>query len=198
MESSTRLNVTLDSEHAAKLSMLAGRTRVCARGNAGRGAVLSSALDKAYPDPAPRSRHCWMESRALTSVPSWVWRTAAQGGAASPRRELAGRTREVAREVELVSPAVEDLDRMMTHSLPPDTRARVQRSPRILERFPSVGREMEGRWDSIRFILGPWRWLLLVYVHDKHRDLAIVLTIQDARSSTAVTNLIPPHSLQAV
>ena len=82
---------------------------------------------------------------------------------------------------------------IVTHSLRPDTRARVQRSLRILERFPSVGREMEGRWDSIRFILGPWRWLLLVYVHDQQQDLAIVLTIQDARSSTAVTNLVAPR-----
>ena len=68
---------------------------------------------------------------------------------------------------------------IVTHSLPPDTRARVQRSLRILEQFPSVGRQMEGRWDSIRFILGPWRWLVLVYVHDQQQDLAIVLTIQD-------------------
>ena len=82
---------------------------------------------------------------------------------------------------------------IVTHSLRPDTWARVQRSLRILERFPSVGREMEGRWDSIRFILGPWRWLLLVYVHDQQQDLAIVLTIQDARSSTAVTNLVAPR-----
>jgi hypothetical protein len=96
--------------------------------------------------------------------------------------------------VELSLTAVEDLDRMVvTHSLPLDTRARVQRSLRILERFPTVGREMEGRWGSIRFILGPWRWLLLVYVHDEQRDLAIVLTIQDARSSTAVTNLLQPR-----
>ncbi len=96
--------------------------------------------------------------------------------------------------VELSLTAVEDLDRMIvTHSLPLDARARVQRSLRILERFPSVGHQMEGRWHSIRFILGPWRWLLLVYVHDEQRDLAIVLTIQDARSSTAVTKLIQPR-----
>ncbi len=96
--------------------------------------------------------------------------------------------------VELSLTAVEDLDRMIvTHSLPLDTRARVQRSLRILERFPSVGRQMEGHWDSIRFTLGLWRWLLLVYVHDQQQDLAIVLTIQDVRSSTAVTNLVQPR-----
>jgi hypothetical protein len=96
--------------------------------------------------------------------------------------------------VELSLAAVEDLDRMIvTHSLPLDTRVRVQRSLRILERFPSVGRQMEGRWQPIRFILGPWRWLLLVYVHDEQQDLVVVLTIQDARSSTAVTNLVQPR-----
>jgi plasmid stabilization system protein ParE len=90
--------------------------------------------------------------------------------------------------------AIEDLDRMIvTHSLPASTRARVQRSLRILERFPLVGRQLEGRWKPIRFILGPWRWLLLVYVHDDQQDLVVVLTIQDARSSTSVTNLIQPR-----
>lgn len=96
--------------------------------------------------------------------------------------------------VELTVAAVEDLDRLIiTHSLPSDTQARVQRSLGILERFPSAGRQLERPWDSIRFILGPWRWLLLVYVHDEQQDVASVLTIQDARSSTAVTNLIDPR-----
>jgi predicted transcriptional regulator len=45
---STRLNVTLDSEHAAKLSMLAERTHV-QEGTLAR-SLLSSALDEADPD----------------------------------------------------------------------------------------------------------------------------------------------------
>lgn len=45
----TRLNVTLDSEHAAKLSMLAERTHV-QEGTLAR-SLLSSALDEADPDP---------------------------------------------------------------------------------------------------------------------------------------------------
>ncbi len=93
--------------------------------------------------------------------------------------------------VELSQAAVECLDRMIvTHSLPSDTRARVQRSLRILEQFPLVGREMEGAWKPLRFILGPWRWLVLVYVHDEQQDVLYVVTIQDARSSASVTNLI--------
>jgi len=48
-QATTRLNVTLDSEHAAKLSMLAERTHV-QEGTLAR-SLLSSALDEADPDP---------------------------------------------------------------------------------------------------------------------------------------------------
>jgi len=96
--------------------------------------------------------------------------------------------------VELSLRAIERLDRMVvTHSLPADTHARVQRSLRTLERFPKIGREARGRWKGLRFILGPWRWLLIVYVHDEEQDVVFVLTVQDARSSTAVTSLVPPR-----
>lgn len=50
MEQATaRLNVTLDAEYAAKLSMLAARTHV-QEGTLAR-SLLSSALDEADPDP---------------------------------------------------------------------------------------------------------------------------------------------------
>jgi hypothetical protein len=92
--------------------------------------------------------------------------------------------------VALILSAVASLDRMIvTHSLPADTRERVQRSLRIVERFPSIGRQLEGRWKDFRFIVGPWRWLLIVYVFDERRDVVFVVSIQDARSSTAVTHL---------
>jgi hypothetical protein len=48
-QSTTRLNVTLDSEHAAKLSLLAERIHV-QEGTLAR-SLLSSALDEADPDP---------------------------------------------------------------------------------------------------------------------------------------------------
>lgn len=92
-------------------------------------------------------------------------------------------------EVRLSAVAVEDLDRMIrTHSLPSDTRAQVARSLRPLGRFPSLGRELEGRWRPFRFILGPWRWLLIVYIYDEPQDLVLVVTIQDARSSVGATS----------
>lgn len=84
--------------------------------------------------------------------------------------------------------AVEDVDRMIiTHSLSADTKERIKRSLRVLERFPRIGRELDGHWQPMRFVLGPWRWMLIVYHYDEASELVTVLTIQDARSSAAVT-----------
>lgn len=71
-----------------------------------------------------------------------------------------------------------------SHSLPADTFARVARS---LGELPLMGAALTGRWEGLRFLLGPWRWMLLVYVHleDEHR--VVVVTVQDARSSAAAT-----------
>jgi hypothetical protein len=91
--------------------------------------------------------------------------------------------------VELNLAAVENLDRtIVTHSLPVDTRARVKRSLGILEQFPLVGRQLQGRWQPLRLLIGPWRWLLLVYLYDERDNLIVVVTIQDARSSSAATS----------
>lgn len=90
--------------------------------------------------------------------------------------------------VELSDAAAEDLTRLVhTHSLPADTRERVKRSLRPLERFPLLGPELGGRWAGLRFLLGPWRWLILVYVHIESEDRVVVVTIQDGRSSRAPT-----------
>jgi len=92
-------------------------------------------------------------------------------------------------QVGLSAIAVEDLDRMIiTHSLPADTKARAKRSLGVLERFPRIGRLLDGRWHPMRFILGPWRWMLVIYDYDEASDLVTILTIQDARSSTAATS----------
>lgn len=90
--------------------------------------------------------------------------------------------------VELASAAVEDLDTITrTHSLPADTRARVADSLRALERFPLMGPALSGRWEGLRFLLGPWRWLLLVYVFIESEDRVVVVTIQDGRSANAAS-----------
>ena len=90
--------------------------------------------------------------------------------------------------VELAVAAVEDLDALIsTQSLPADTRSRVARSLRGLEQFPLMGAPLDGRWEGFRFVLGPWRWLLLVYVFIESEDRVVVVTIQDGRSSAAAT-----------
>ena len=90
--------------------------------------------------------------------------------------------------VELSDAAVEDLDRLiLTHSLPPDTKERVKRSLRPLARFPKLGVELGVRWTGFRFLLGPWRWLILVYVFLEEEDRVVIVTIQDGRSSRSPT-----------
>jgi hypothetical protein len=74
-------------------------------------------------------------------------------------------------KVALAAAAVEDLDRLaVTLTLPADTRERVRRSLGTLEEFPRLGPELEGRWVGLRFILGPWRWMLIVYQSDEPSD----------------------------
>jgi len=91
----------------------------------------------------------------------------------------------------VVGPAAADsLDRLiLTHSLPADTKERVRRSLAPLMDFPRLGRALEGGgYDGLRFVLGPWRWMVIVYEHDVAADEARILAVEDARSSTAATS----------
>jgi hypothetical protein len=89
--------------------------------------------------------------------------------------------------------AVEDLERLIrTHSLPRDTRRRVASSLEVLSRFPLLGAPLGGRWADFRFVLGPWRWMLVVYVYEEASDRVAVVTIQDARSARAATSRVQP------
>lgn len=91
-------------------------------------------------------------------------------------------------KVELTAAAVADLDRLIrTHTLPADTKRRVKRSLAPLQRFPRLGPELTRRWQGFRFLLGPWRWMLIVYVFLEDDGRVAVVTIQDARSSGAAT-----------
>jgi hypothetical protein len=58
---------------------------------------------------------------------------------------------------------------------------------RPLETFPLLGAALEGRWTNFRFVLGPWRWMLIVYVYLETDDRVVVATIQDGRSARAPT-----------
>ena len=84
--------------------------------------------------------------------------------------------------------ALDDLERLIrTHILPVDTKERVRHSLRPLGRFPLLGGLLEGRLAGFRFLLGPWRWMIVVYVYDAAKDRAAIVTIQDGRAATSPT-----------
>lgn len=84
----------------------------------------------------------------------------------------------------VVSPAAaEDLEGLIfTHNLPVDAKARVVRSIRPLADFPLLGAELPDAWEGFRFLLGPWRWMVIVYAYDDEKDEISVVTIQDGRA----------------
>jgi plasmid stabilization system protein ParE len=91
----------------------------------------------------------------------------------------------------LVSPTAADAlaQLIRTHSLPADTKDRFKRSVVPLAEFPRLGRELDGAgFEGMRFLLGPWRWFVIVYSSDASADEVWILTVEDARSSTAATH----------
>lgn len=90
--------------------------------------------------------------------------------------------------VEWTAEAVVSLDRLIqTHSLPADTKGRIKRSLRPLEHFPLLGPAVQHHDDELRFILGPWRWMIIVYIYLTDADRVVVLSVEDGRTSSAVT-----------
>jgi len=80
-----------------------------------------------------------------------------------------------------VEEAIADLN------LPGDTWSRIGRSLRLLQDFPLAGRALEGRWSEARFLLGPWPWMILLYVYDEPSDRVFLAAVHDARSATSPT-----------
>ena len=72
----------------------------------------------------------------------------------------------------VISPrARRNLERLIqTHVLPDSTKARVSRSIEALAAFPLLGAPLSGRWAPFRFILGPWRWMIIAYEYDEAAD----------------------------
>lgn len=91
--------------------------------------------------------------------------------------------------VELSASALQDLDELIdTRSLPPDARERARRRLEVLEVFPRIGRRLEGRWHSYRVLLGPWRWMLFIYLVLDEEDRVLIVTVQDARTVRSATS----------
>ena len=82
--------------------------------------------------------------------------------------------------------ARDDLERMVrVLSLPNDTRGRVRASMAQLGEFPHLGVVLGGDWEGFPVVLGPWRWMLIVYAVLADGTVAVV-SLEDARSSTSV------------
>ncbi|MEX0971762.1 MAG: type II toxin-antitoxin system RelE/ParE family toxin [Solirubrobacterales bacterium] len=72
-------------------------------------------------------------------------------------------------------------------NLPDDAWARIARSLRVLETFPLAGPELGGNWASVRFVLGPWPWMILLYRYEESSDRVYVVAMHDGRSATSAT-----------
>jgi hypothetical protein len=91
--------------------------------------------------------------------------------------------------VEIARLAREELAELIaTRSLPADTEERVWRSLLTLEQFPLAGKALEGYWLGHRLVVGPWRWLLIVYRHAEDEDRVVVIGFRDGRSAGSVMN----------
>ena len=75
-----------------------------------------------------------------------------------------------------------------SHSLPADTRARLRNSLQGLTRFPRMGVEIPHPGADLRFVLGPWRWLVVIYVYFGDEDRGVVVTVEDGRASTPIAS----------
>lgn len=89
----------------------------------------------------------------------------------------------------LTAAAVDDLAGLIrSRNLPASTGARLRRSLEPLGEFPELGATIggqlgEGPFGTRRFVLGPWRWMIVVYVYDRASDRVVVLAIIDGRTS---------------
>lgn len=92
-------------------------------------------------------------------------------------------------ELVVTSTALAELEHLIrTHSLPPDTKERFKLAVRDLSRFPELGASMEGKWRGFRFVLGPWRWMIVVYHYEPAEDIVAVVTVQDGRGGRPATS----------
>lgn len=75
-----------------------------------------------------------------------------------------------------------------SHELPDTTLARLEHVIEPLTRFPQMGSRLSGRWSGYRYVLGPWRWMIVLYFYDEPNDRVGVVSIQDARRGSSATN----------
>ena len=76
-----------------------------------------------------------------------------------------------------------------TRQLPADTRERVTRSLFTLSEFPRAGKQLSGVWRDCRALIGPWGWLIVVYMYIEPEDRVVIVAFHDARTSDAAIAL---------
>jgi len=92
-------------------------------------------------------------------------------------------------KVVVTTTAAKDLDALiLSHNLSIDTKDRFRTAVRGLQRFPELGPALTGRWQGFRFVLGPWRWMLVVYRYDPAEDTVAIATVQDSRSRKSASS----------
>lgn len=72
-----------------------------------------------------------------------------------------------------------------TRELPADTRERVSRTLLTLKEFPRAGKQLSGVWRDCRALIGPWDWLIVVYMYVEADNKVVVIAFHDARTSDA-------------
>ncbi|HEX6601657.1 MAG TPA: type II toxin-antitoxin system RelE/ParE family toxin [Solirubrobacterales bacterium] len=88
--------------------------------------------------------------------------------------------------VEVTRQARDELRALIeSRQLPADTRQRVARSLLTLEDFPRAGKQLSGVWRDCRAVIGPWGWLVIVYMIIEAEDRIVVIAFHDARTSDA-------------
>lgn len=91
--------------------------------------------------------------------------------------------------VEIARIAEHDLEGLISsRELPADTRRRVGRSLLTLEQFPLAGKALTGTWRGYRALVGPWGWLIAIYIYEEKHDRVAVLAFHDARAGGSATN----------
>lgn len=90
--------------------------------------------------------------------------------------------------VEVARLADEELRELVkTRSLPADTADRIEHSLATLEQFPRAGRALSGVWRGYRALVGPWGWLIAVYIYEDAKDTVTIVAFHDARSASSTT-----------
>lgn len=90
----------------------------------------------------------------------------------------------------IVTPTAQrNLDALIaTHSLPESTRERFRQSLEQLRVFPLVGVLLPSRQPELRFILGRWRWMIVIYPYYEDNDQVRIVSVQGARSARSATS----------